>query len=140
MPYLKVYIHFVWTTKNREPSLATPELRSLVWNHILENSFNKKYFIEEVNGHSNHCHCLVSLNSTMSISQVVRLIKGESSHWINMQKLCDSKFEWQNDYWGTSIGITELSRIWKYIKNQEEHHKNKSFDEKCLDQGICFND
>ncbi|HEY5823116.1 MAG TPA: transposase [Cyclobacteriaceae bacterium] len=61
MPFIKVYIHFVWSTKNRKPFLETRELREKVWKHIHENGKNKGVFIDFVNGYSDHCHCLVSL-------------------------------------------------------------------------------
>lgn len=140
MPFFKVYTHFVWTTKNREPFLSTPELRSLVWNHIRENSFSKGIFIDHINGYSDHCHCLVSLSTLMPVAQILNLIKGESSYWINKNGLCNKKFKWQNDYWGVSVGIKELERIRKYIRNQEQHHRMKSFQDECKDEDIVFED
>jgi putative transposase len=61
MSFIKVYIHFVWSTKNRIPFLATKELRQKVWKHIKENAKEKGIHIDFVNGYSDHCHCLVSL-------------------------------------------------------------------------------
>lgn len=60
MPFVKVYIHFVWSTKNWVPFLNTKELRIIVWNHIRENAKPKGIFVDFVNGYSDHCHCLVS--------------------------------------------------------------------------------
>jgi putative transposase len=51
MPFVKVYIHFVWTTKNREPLLDSPELRQKVWEHIKENAKVKEIFIDIINGY-----------------------------------------------------------------------------------------
>lgn len=83
MPYISVYIHFVWSTKNGYPLLNTPELRKKVWLHISENAETKGIYVDFINGYSNHCHCLVSLASDMTISKTMQLIKGESSFWIN---------------------------------------------------------
>ena len=91
MPFVKVYVHFVWSTKNRVPYLCSKELRIKVWNHILDNSRKKDIFIDFVNGYSDHCHCLVSLGVDQSIQKVIQLIKGESSFWINKEGLTKEK-------------------------------------------------
>ena len=93
MPYLKIYIHFVWCTKNREPFLNTLESRKLVWNHIRENAVKKDIFVDFVNGFEDHCHCLISLGVNQSVDKVMQLIKGESSFWINKKQPFISKFK-----------------------------------------------
>ncbi|MGK0414616.1 MAG: putative transposase [Polaribacter sp.] len=95
MPFIKVYIHLVWSTKNRFAFLETKEVRQKVWNHMKQNAIKKGIFMDYVNGYSDHCHCLVSLGSNQTIEKVVQLIKGESSFWINQQKLTKVKFQWQ---------------------------------------------
>lgn len=85
MPYIKVYIHFVWSTKNRIPYLTTKTLREAMWKHIRENGKEKGIFIDFVNGHQEHCHCLVSLGTEQSISKVMQMIKGEAAFWFNKQ-------------------------------------------------------
>jgi putative transposase len=127
MPFVKVYIHFVWSTKNRYPFLNTKELRLKVWNHILENARKKGIFIDFVNGYDDHCHCLVSLGVDQTIQKVVQLIKGESSHWINQQGLTKEKFEWQDEYFAVSVSESLLDIVRNYIKNQETHHQKKTF-------------
>ena len=87
MPFVKVYIHFVWSTKNRQPFLHSKELRFKVWNHIKENAKEKGIFIDFINGYSDHCHCLISLTVDQTIQKTMQLIKGESSFWINKNKL-----------------------------------------------------
>jgi putative transposase len=127
MPFVKVYIHFVWSTKNRVPFLKTKELRVKVWNHILENSKKKNIFVDFVNGYSDHCHCLVSLGVDQSIQKVMQLIKGESSFWINKEGLTKEKFEWQDEYFAVSVSESGIDKVRDYIKNQEKHHSKRSF-------------
>lgn len=127
MPFVKVYIHFVWSTKNRMPFLATREMRQKVWNHIRENARKKGIFIDFVNGYKDHCHCLVSLGFDQTIQKVAQLIKGESSFWINKEKICDEKFGWQEEYFAVSVSESMIDRVRNYIKNQEEHHRKKTF-------------
>jgi putative transposase len=62
------------------------------------------------------------------------MIKGESSHWVNKNKLTRRKFVWQDDdYFGVSVSPDVLDKVRKYIANQEEHHKTKSFDDEFND-------
>ncbi len=129
MPFVKVYIHFVWSTKNRVPFLITKELRQQTWQHIRENAEKKDIHIDFVNGYSDHCHCLISLGIDQTISKVMQLIKGESSFWINKQNLCGGDFGWQDEYFAVSVSESILNQVRDYIKNQEEHHKRKTFQE-----------
>jgi putative transposase len=128
MPFVKVWIHFVWSTKNRA-ALLTPEIRSKVFQHIRENASAKGIFIDFINGHVDHVHCLVSLGTNQTIENVMQLIKGESSFWINKNGLCPTRFEWQNEYFAVSVSETVLPNVRKYIANQEEHHRRASFDD-----------
>ena len=129
MPFVKDYIHFVWSTKNREPLLETKEIREKVWFHILENARKKGIFIDFVKGYSQHCHCLVSLGIDQTISKTIQLIKGESSFWINKEGLTKEKFEWQDEYYGVSVSESMIEKVRNYIKNQEVHHSSKSYED-----------
>ncbi len=127
MPFVKVYIHFVWSTKNRVPFLNTKDLRLKVWNHIIENAKEKGIFIDFINGYSDHCHCLISLGVDQTIQKTMQLIKGESSFWINKHQLTTEKFEWQDEYFAVSVSESKINIVKEYIKNQEEHHSKKTF-------------
>jgi putative transposase len=129
MPYIKTYIHFVWSTKNRVPFLDTKELRQKVWHHIKENGKDKGIFVDFVNGYSDHCHCLISLGADQTIQKTMQLIKGESSFWINKNKLCIDKFEWQDEYFAVSVSESMIDKVRNYIKTQEEHHSKQTFQE-----------
>ncbi|MBS1740891.1 MAG: IS200/IS605 family transposase [Bacteroidetes bacterium] len=143
MPFIKVYIHFVWSTKNRVPYLATKELRQKVWKHIKENGKEKGIFIDFVNGYNDHCHCLVSLGADQTIQKTMQLIKGESSFWINKQGLMAElpssshgglqKFEWQDEYFAVSVSESIIDKVRNYIKKQEEHHSQKTFQQEYDD-------
>ncbi|MFA9392255.1 MAG: IS200/IS605 family transposase [Prolixibacteraceae bacterium] len=129
MPYLYVYIHFVWSTKNRVPYLKSEEIRKTLWRHIKENAFKKGIFIDTINGYAEHCHCLISLGSNQTIEKIMQLIKGESSYWMNQQNLISEKFEWQDEYFAVSVSKSRIETVRNYILNQEEHHRKKSFEE-----------
>lgn len=133
MPFVGVYIHYVWSTKNRFPYFSKNETRVELWEHIKQNGKEKGIFIDSVNGYKDHCHCLVSLGIDQKVSDIARLIKGESSHWINQNNLVKGKFAWQNDYFAVSVSISQLEQVRNYIRNQEEHHRMRSFQEEYDD-------
>jgi len=127
MPFVKVYIHFVWSTKNKIPFLNSRELRKQLCIHIRENAKEKDIFIDLINGHIDHLHCLVSLGADQTIQKVMQLIKGESSYWINHHVVLQEKFEWQDEYFAVSVSESQLKRVRNYILNQEAHHQIKTF-------------
>ncbi len=129
MSFIKIYIHFVFSTKNRYPYLNTLALRIKVWKHIKENASEKGIFIDMVNGYSDHCHCLLSLGSHQNIEKIAHLLKGESSYWINKNQLTKDKFAWQDEYFAVSVSESMIETVRNYIKNQEYHHRKKSFSE-----------
>lgn len=128
MSNVKIWIHLIFSTKNRYPFL-TKTIRYDVFNHIAENCKSKGISLRVINGFTDHVHCLISLGKDQNIADVAQLIKGESSFWINKNKMVVGKFKWQDDYFAISIGDKEVPRIINYIKNQEEHHSKKSFGE-----------
>lgn len=117
MPFVKVYIHIVWSTKNRIPFLNSKDLRISVWKHIKQNASEKGIFIDVVNGYSDHCHCLISLSTNQTIEKVVQLIKGESSFWINKNNLTEEKFAWQDEYFAVSVSESMIEKVRNYIIN-----------------------
>ncbi len=127
MSWVRVYMHMVFSTKNREPFLNSLELRKNVFQHIKKNATEKEIWLDCVNGYSDHAHCLISLGKEQCISKVAQLIKGESSFWINQNKLTAEKFIWQDDYWVVGVSESRLESVRNYIHNQESHHSKKSF-------------
>ncbi len=133
MSYVKVYIHFVWSTKNREPYLEPEECRKKLWQHIRENAKTKGIFIDFINGYKEHCHCLISMGIDQTIEKVMQLIKGESSFWINKNNLTKGHFEWQDEYFAVSVSESMLEKVRNYIMNQERHHEKIPFQEEYME-------
>ena len=130
MAYLKVWLHLVFSTKNREANLSK-EIKEQLIAHIKENAKKKDIYIDTINGYKDHLHCIVALHAEQSVSEIVHLIKGESSYWINQNKLTTFKFLWAEEYYATSISESQLQNVRNYINKQEEHHRKKSFAEEC---------
>jgi putative transposase len=128
--FINIWIHFVWAVKKREP-LLDKSFRNNLCKHILENGRNNNIYVDMINGVENHLHCLVSLKSTQNVSEIAQKLKGESSKWINDNTLVEGIFEWQEGYGAFSVSPDpkHLKRVRNYIRNQEKHHEQKSFDE-----------
>ena len=128
MPFVRIWIHLIWSTKNRQPHLPK-ELRSRVFTHIRENARDKGIHLDSINGHIDHVHTLVSLKSDQTIAKVAQLLKGESSNWVNRNELSKVKFEWQDEYIAVSVSESMVEKVREYIKNQETHHRRNGFGE-----------
>ena len=126
MPFLKVYVHLIWATKRRSP-IISKDLKPLLLKHIRENGIKKGIFIDQLNCVEDHIHLLISMNADQTIANIVRLLKGESSHWVNKEKLLMIYFEWQDDYIALSVSNSALRIVRAYIRNQEAHHKAKNY-------------
>jgi REP element-mobilizing transposase RayT len=128
LAFVKNWLHCVWGTKDRYPFLIG-EIKNEVINHIISNAKLKNIYIDSINGYREHLHCLLSLNPDKSLADVIQLIKGESSYWINKKKLTKFKFEWAVEYFGVSVSESQLNNVRHYIKNQEEHHRKETWED-----------
>ena len=128
MPFIKIYIHFVWTTKNKKPLLDTSQLRLKVWTHMREYARSQGIFIDTINGYKDHCHCLISLGNNQAVGKILQLIKGESSHWINKNQLSKERFQWQHEYFASSVSESAIDKVRNYIINQDAHHEPNTFE------------
>lgn len=86
-----------------------------------------------VNGMSDHIHAFIGLKPAMSISDLARDIKNNSSKWINENNLVKGKFQWQEGYGVFSYSHSHIENVYSYIMNQEEHHKKKTFKEEYVE-------
>ena len=123
---VRAYMHFVWTTRYRERSLVN-EARRRVKDHIIEYATKSNIAFEAVEVQPEHVHFLVSLLRSQKIEDVAKLIKGESSHWVNANDVVPGKFAWQTGYWAGSVCYQHKDAVKKYIEGQDEHHKRKTF-------------
>ena len=128
MSWTNIWVHVVFATKYRYRFL-NDEIRLPIFLHMKENANLKDIHIDVVNGYHDHAHCLISMGREQSLSKIVQQIKGESSCWINQNKLTRKKFVWQDDYWAASVSQRHVDRVRQYILNQEAHHAAKTFKE-----------
>ncbi len=130
--YHQVYIQVVFAVKYREAVIAN-EWKSIVFGVIgnLINETGCKTII--VNGVEDHVHCFLGLKPSVSISELMKTVKAKSSKYINDHNLTKSRFEWQEGYGAFSYSHSQINSVYKYIVNQEEHHKKQTFKEEYLE-------
>ncbi|MQY77748.1 MAG: hypothetical protein GH151_00910 [Bacteroidetes bacterium] len=87
MSYVRIWVHCVWGTKRAVPFITNTN-KNYIIGHIRENAREKDIYVDFINAHKEHIHCLISLNPDQPISKVMQLIKGESSFWINRNYAC----------------------------------------------------
>lgn len=124
--YSKLYVHCVFTPRGKS-SLLTDSIRNRVHKYIYGIISEKKCYPVAINGTEDHIHILVGFPPTICISDLIRDIKRSSSMFINNEVKSYIKFSWQEGFGAFTVGYRELDRVYKYILNQEQHHRVKKF-------------
>lgn len=124
--YNKIWIHAIWATKERAP-LIYKDIEFEIHKFISEQLREIGCPLRIINGMPDHIHCLFLLNSQKSISEVIKQIKGSSSHFINQNNLTEQKFSWQTGYAAYSVSESVVEKVFQYIKNQKAHHQKKTY-------------
>lgn len=122
----KNYIHLVFSTKGRTDTIPKAHLKE-VHAYVAEILNNNHCPALNVGGTANHIHILFVLSKTMSLSEAVRLVKANSSKWINERNGKFNPFCWQDGYGAFSISQSHVDAVKHYIDGQEEHHKGVDF-------------
>ncbi len=122
----KIWIHAVWATKERAP-LIVPEIEQPVYNFMRSQFVESGCPVRIINGMPDHVHSLFLLNPQRAIADIIKQVKGSTSHFINEQDLIKEKFAWQTGYASYSVSESVLTKVFEYIKNQKQHHAKKTF-------------
>lgn len=130
--YSQIYIQYVFTVKGRR-NLLEKTWRQEVFKYMagIIKAKDQKSII--VNGTADHVHVFVGLKPSMSISDLIRDIKNNSSKFINEQGWVNGKFSWQEGYGVFSYAHSQIENVYQYILKQEEHHRRKTFRDEYLD-------
>lgn len=124
--YHQIYLQTVFAVKYRNAVIENDwkhQLFAVIGNLI--NEANCKTII--VNGVEDHVHCFLGLKPIVSVSELMKTVKAKSSKYINDHSLTPHRFEWQEGYGVFSYGQSQVDKVYKYIQNQEEHHKKQTF-------------
>ncbi len=136
--YHQIYLQTVFAVKYRKAIIDKAwknQLFGVIGNLI--NETNCKTII--VNGVEDHVHCFLGLKPVVSVSELMKTVKSKSSKYINDHQLTTERFEWQDGYGVFSYRQSDLDTIYKYIQNQEKHHKTQTFRGEYLDLLKEFN-
>ncbi|MCW3097092.1 MAG: transposase IS200-family protein [Chthonomonadaceae bacterium] len=122
--HTEVYIHLVWATWDRQ-ALITPAIETRMYNHIRSRCRDMQTHLHAIGGISDHIHLLIRLPATLSIADIVRDLKGASSHFATHLLSCPG-FRWQGAYSAFSGGPEGVEAVCSYIENQKQHHARRS--------------
>ncbi|MDZ7658159.1 IS200/IS605 family transposase [Fodinibius sp.] len=126
--YSSMWVHLIWTTKDRNP-LLHKNFRVALFKYVKGNAQQKGMIVDTINGIEDHVHCLVRLKTSQSIAQIVKQLKGSSSRWISSKNVIGIPFSWQVGYGAISVSPSEINAVRQYIIQQEKHHATWKLDQ-----------
>lgn len=122
----RIWLHIVWGTKDRYPYMAG-ETKYKIIKHLEQKFTDLESQVRIIDGTEDHLHSLILFHQNRSLNEVMKNVKGESSHWINQNGFFKTHFSWQIGYGAFSVSESQIKEVKHYIKNQVEHHKSISF-------------
>ncbi len=145
MPFWRLYYHLVWATKNREP-LLEPLIETRLHAYLVHKASELDVYVYAVNSCDDHVHMVVAIPPKHSVADVVKKLKGASSHDLNTGRVGQNVFAWQRGYGALSFGERQLADTVAYVERQKEHHSQQrtnawlecaaEFDEGPADHGL----
>ena len=130
--FTRLTYHFIFATKYRSPSITHP-LQERLYEYVGGILRAKKGHLIEIGGIADHIHILTELSPSFAVADVIRDVKANSSKWMNAQLEIKQFFEWQKGSGAFTVSYSLRHSVQKYIQNQEEHHKKRTFREEYLD-------
>ncbi|MFZ0061898.1 MAG: IS200/IS605 family transposase [Pyrinomonadaceae bacterium] len=124
--FSRIYIQAVFAVSGRQ-SLIMPKFKEELYKYITGIVRNQGQKLIAINGVEDHLHMLIGLRPAMALADLIRDVKADSSNFVNDNKWVRGKFSWQEGYGAFSYGHSQLDTIIRYIQNQEEHHRRRSF-------------
>ena len=124
--FSKIWVHAIWSTKERVP-LIDPSKENIIYDLMRNEFLDQGCRVEIINGMPEHVHSLFLLNPKKAISDIIKQVKGSSSHEINGQNVLKNKFSWQTGFAAYSVSESSLEKVFQYVKNQKQHHGKITF-------------
>ena len=124
--YTQIYIQTVFAVENRT-SLIHKEWKEELHKYITAIIQDNSHKLIAINSVPDHVHIFIGMKPDQSVSNLLKNIKESSSRWINKKGVVRGKFRWQSGFGAFSYAHSQINSVVKYIKNQEEHHKKKTF-------------
>jgi putative transposase len=124
--YTDLNDHLIFGTKDRHPWILE-EFRDELCRYLGGIVKANDGHPVEINAVADHAHLLVRLPPTVALANVMRDVKAGSSKWLNETKCRNQKFGWQDGYAAFSVSQSQVARVAEYVRNQQEHHRSRSF-------------
>lgn len=124
--YTQIHIHLVFAVKFRK-ALISPDWKDELFKYITGIVQKNKHKMLSINCMPDHMHILIGMRPSQSLSDLMQDIKGDSSKWINSKGFLRQRFAWQGSYGAFSYSKSQISRVMRYIENQQVHHKKQDF-------------
>lgn len=125
------YMHITFSTKDRHPFIDK-NISAELFGYLGGICKNKGCNPIIIGGHKDHVHILCLLSQKIALMNLIEQFKSHSSKWIKTKGKQYQNFYWQRGYGGFSVNPTEIETVKNYIRNQEEHHKKKTFKEEYV--------
>ena len=126
--FSRIWIHAMWTTKNQSPLIQTsfrPKLNEIIAIQFQEMGCH----LEAISAMSDHIHCLFLQNKSKNTAEIIKTVKGNSSHLINFGNLLPEKFSWQKGYAAFAVSHTEIETSIKLFADQDLIHCNSTYNQ-----------
>jgi putative transposase len=146
--FWRLYYHLVWATKNRE-HLIQPETENRLYAYVVRKAAELDVYVYAINGWYDHIHLLVAIPPKLAVADVVKRLKGSSSHYLNHAGELPYEFAWQRGYGALTLGERQRPTAEVYVRDQKIHHgqgatnawleRSSEFDEGPVDAGIALN-
>jgi len=124
--YTKILVHCVFSTKERRPQILEPEK---LWSYLRGIARNRGVDTLAIGGTANHVHILLALPSSLTVAQLMRDLKANSSRHLNEQI---RRFAWQDGYAAISVSPSQVDVVRRYIEQQESHHAGWTFEDEYI--------
>lgn len=130
--FTQLTYHVVFATKYRRPSI-TDAIQERLYEYIGGTIRARKGHLIRIGGMPDHIHILARLSPTLAIAEVIRDVKANSSKWMNDHTDVTRNFEWQKGYGAFTVSYSQIPDVEKYIQNQKEHHRTRTFQEEYVE-------
>lgn len=125
MPFWRLYYHLIWPTQHREP-LITEAVEARLFPYLVSKATENDVFVYAINGWYDHVHLVVAIPPKHSVAEIVKRLKGASSHYMNYDVRLDRPFGWQRGYGALSVGERQRAIAEAYVARQKEHHARQT--------------
>jgi REP element-mobilizing transposase RayT len=141
--YSSLLYHFVFSTKKREP-LITRDFKDDLYSYIGGIVRGENGSLIEIGGMADHVHVFARMKSEPSVATFIKTVKAKSSKWVNDRSDFQGHFGWQTGYGAFTVSSSQADVVRNYIRNQEEHHRGRTFQEEYIEllkrHGIEFDE